>query len=75
MLNKTRFHLTGDKKGTTELFVNLPGFGDTIRLTDRQTLLAPLAIPRLSILTSILDLAGKFPSLRNFIGSVRLNFF
>jgi len=37
-----RYYLKGEKKGTTEIFINnMPGFGDTIRLTDHNTLLVP----------------------------------
>ena len=62
-------HLKGSKKGQKEVFVNLPGFGDTIRLTEKNTLLAPIVIPRVSQYSSILDLLGKRPFLRNLLGN------
>jgi hypothetical protein len=62
--------LTGAKKGQVEDFVILPGQGDNIRLTDRNTLLAPMALPRTNILLSPLDVLGKWPSVRNLFYKV-----
>jgi hypothetical protein len=62
--------LSGDKKGKVELFANLPGFGDNIRLTDRQTLMVPFSAVRKSEYASVLDLLSAYPSVRNFMGKV-----
>jgi len=58
------------KKGSREVFIELPGFGDTIRLTDKKTLMVPLAATRASKFTSLLDLTGKYPFIRHFLGYV-----
>jgi sugar lactone lactonase YvrE len=63
-----KFYLTGGKVGKTEVFVNLPGFGDTLRSTDKGTLMVPIAIARNSWHSNILDLTGKYPFIRQFLG-------
>lgn len=65
-----KYHLSGDKKDTSELFANLPGFSDTIRLTPQGTLLVPFGVARYSIIYSLLDLLGKLPFARNLLGLV-----
>lgn len=52
------------------MFAILPGFSDTIRLTDHNTLLVPFALVRYSKLFSLLDLLGKYPFIRKLIGVV-----
>jgi hypothetical protein len=52
------------------LFVNLPGFGDTIRLTEHNTLMAPMALARPPNAKTPLDLFGKYPAVRTFLASV-----
>jgi hypothetical protein len=52
------------------VFAYLPGFSDTIRLTDHNTLLVPFALVRYSKLFSLLDLLGKYPFIRKLIGVV-----
>lgn len=65
-----KYHLSGDKKGVSELFAVLPGFSDTIRLTSKQTLLVPSGVARFSVFYSLLDLLGKLPFARNLLGLV-----
>ena len=64
--------MTGAKKGQVEDFVILPGSGDNIRLTERNTLMATIALPRTSVLTSLLDVLGKWPDVRNLLYKVSL---
>ena len=67
--------MNGNKKGQVEVFIeNMPGFGDTIRLTDRNTLLVPFASARNALLASLLDLLGEYPFVRSLITAVGLNF-
>ena len=55
----------------TELFLNnMPGFGDTIRLTQHNTLLVPFAATRHSRFESVLDLLGEWPLVRSVLSSV-----
>jgi hypothetical protein len=70
-----RYYVSGDKKGKTEVFANLPGFSDTIRLTEHGTLLVPFALVRYSKLFSLLDLTGKYPFIRKLIGYVNRLYF
>ena len=69
-LNLFRFFISGDKKGTKELFADLPGFSDNIRLTDQNTLLVPFAVVRNNIFGSFLDLFGRYPFIRTLISYV-----
>lgn len=69
-----KYHLKGEKKGNSEVFAVIPGFGDTIRLTEHNTLLVPLAAVRGAGLASLLDLLGQWPKVRDFIGTVRMIF-
>ncbi|RNA35311.1 adipocyte plasma membrane-associated [Brachionus plicatilis] len=64
-----KFYLVGEKKGKVELFAFIPGFGDTIRLTQNKTLLVPFA----SVRPSILDYLAEWPNLRNIMFKI-LNF-
>ena len=69
-----KYYLTDDKSGKVEVFAVLPGFGDTIRFTSRETLLVPFTGVRYSLFYSSLDLLGRFPIVRNMIGAVILVF-
>ena len=55
------------------MFVNLPGHGDTIRLTDKNTLLVPFCLARHNKY-GLHDLLGEYPALRSFISIVSLIF-
>lgn len=67
---KIRHYLKGKKKGSTEVFANLPGLGDTIRLTSNNTILAPISMIRQLGKLSIFDLFSQYPTIRNILGSV-----
>jgi hypothetical protein len=69
-----RYYLHGEKQGMSEVFTDLPGFGDTIRMTELQTLLVPFGIARYSYFHSMLDLLGKIPFVRNLILNVKTGF-
>ncbi len=69
-----KFHLKGEKKGKKEVFIDLPGFGDTIRLTDHNTLMAPTVAVRCGKFPSILDMFGKYPLIRTIFGFVIFSF-
>ena len=56
----------GASKGNREIFLDLPGFGDTIRLTEMKTLLVPIAATRVPIL----EFTGKYPIIRHLLGYV-----
>jgi hypothetical protein len=63
--------LNGSKKGQTEIFIeNMPGFGDTIRLTDHDTLLVPFASARNALHSSALDMIGEYPFIRSLVTAV-----
>lgn len=64
-----RYHLKGPYKGKSEVFAELPGLGDAIRLTDLNTLLVPFVVvfPKHGSLSGYI---GKFPVLRTLIGYV-----
>ena len=62
--------MKGEKKDKREIFVDLPGYGDNIRLTERQTYL--IAIPSIRHKSSILDMFGTYPLIRTFFGYVLL---
>ncbi|CAF0907810.1 unnamed protein product [Brachionus calyciflorus] len=64
------YFIKGDQKGNTRVFAITPGFGDTIRLTERNTLLVPIGVSRINKLFSVLDLLGKYPTIRNIIVKV-----
>lgn len=42
----------------------MPGFSDTIRLTDKNTLFVPFVVARHSKRASILDVLGEYPNIR-----------
>ena len=65
-----RYYLKGSKKGVREVFVDLPGFGDTIRLSERETLMVPIVSARHSIFASPMDIFGKYPLVRTLMGLV-----
>jgi len=65
----TKFYLNDEEKGLKETFANIPGLGDTIRLTDQKTLLVPIAMTRRGKYSFLPDVMGRFPSIRSFIGS------
>lgn len=67
-----KYQLVGYDKGKVGVFADLPGFGDNIRLSPSgKTLIVPFTLARNSYKNSILDVFGRFPRVRNFIGSVR----
>ena len=68
----SRFYLSGDKKGNREVFADLPGYSDTIRMTDHETLLVPMALTRYMKYGSVLDITGRYPLIRTFLGFVSL---
>lgn len=71
-----KYHLKGKNQGKVDVFAELPGFSDTIRLTSKQTLLVPFGVARVSYLYSLLDTLGKLPIVRNLIASVfKRNYF
>ena len=61
-----RYNLAGAKKGTKELFANLPGNSDNIRLTDRNTLLVPFNVLR----STFTDLIARNSFVRTTIKNV-----
>lgn len=65
-----KYYLKGEKKGTKEIFADIPGLGDTIRFSDHDTLLVPIAVLRRSKYTSVMDLLGKYPKIRSFLFSI-----
>lgn len=67
-----RYYLKGEKQGKSEIFTNLPGFPDNIRITDHKTLLVALVVTRATDITrrSILDLLGEYPKIRTIVGTV-----
>jgi len=52
------------------VFIEMPGLGDTIRMTEYETLLFPIAAARRSKYLSITDLLSEYSMLRNFLGTV-----
>lgn len=48
----------------------MPGFGDTIRLTDHNTLLVPFATARNALHSSVIDMIGEYPFIRSLITAV-----
>jgi len=67
-----KYHVAGDRKGLREVFAELPGLGDTIRMTDNETLLVPIAAARRSKYLSVADLFSNYPMVRNFLGKVKI---
>jgi len=65
-----KYHIDGDKRGTREVFIEMPGLGDTIRMTEYETLLVPIAAARRLKYLSITDLLSEYSMLRNFLGTV-----
>ena len=66
-----KYHVGGDKKGLREVFFEMPGLGDTIRMTEDETLLVPIAVARRSKYLSIADLLSDYPMIKNFLGKVK----
>jgi hypothetical protein len=66
--------LKGPKKGTVEIFLNLPGFPDNIRLTSYFSLLVSFAAVRQPhrIIRSLMDFLGEYPTIRAILASVSL---
>lgn len=62
----------GDKKGTKEVFAELPGMADTIRMSDYETLLVPFVLARRKEQPTIFDLVGEYPLIRSFLCSVSI---
>jgi hypothetical protein len=67
-----RYYLKGPKKGDLEIFINLPGSPDNIRITEHGTLLVPLVMARSSDITrtTLLDLFGEYPLVRKIMSTV-----
>ena len=67
-----KFNLNGKDENLTEVFLNLPGHADNIRLTEHGTLFVPFAVLRQDKWSSILDLLGEHPFhvVRNILGHV-----
>lgn len=61
-----KFYIAGEKKAKVELFAHIPGFGDTIRLTEKNTLLVPFAAVR----PNVLDYLAEWPFIRNMLANV-----
>lgn len=66
--------MKGSKKETSEVFLNLPGSSDNLRLTDHGTLLVPLASPRSSdwISTTIIDFIVRCRIIRAIMHKVKI---
>jgi hypothetical protein len=64
--------LKGPKKDDSDLFVNLPGSPDNIRIIEHGTLLVPLVMARSSDITrtTLLDLFGEYPLVRKIMSTV-----
>jgi hypothetical protein len=65
-----RVQLKGEQKGSKQVFVELPGLGDTIRMTEHSTLLVPFPLARSQERPIIFDLVGQYPLIRSFLCSV-----
>lgn len=65
-----KVHLKGDEKGRKEIFAELPGLGDTIRMSDHETLLVPFPLPRMREKPIIFDLVGEYPLIRSLLCSI-----
>ncbi len=65
-----RFYLNGEKKGTKEIWADLPGFGDTIRLSDHGTLFVPFALAMPPGTPSLLGMLGEYPLVRSLLAAV-----
>lgn len=61
--------LSGTKKGEKELFTELPGLSDAIRLTPYNTLLVPFVAVN-PVSPSVTAYLGQWPILRSIIGFV-----
>lgn len=59
--------LYGDKKGTVEIFAELPGFGDTLRLTENNTLIVPFFRVRKAGIPSIHDFIDENPIVQSLL--------
>ena len=68
-LSFLRFYLTGPNKGKKELFAELPGFSESIRLTEYNTVLVPFlaVIPKEP---SLFGYLSKFAPFRAILGYV-----
>lgn len=64
--------MSGEKKGQKEIFAELPGYGDTIRLSDHGTLFVPFCSTRDPKEPSILDLFGEYPLVRSLLSMVKI---
>ena len=67
--------MSGEKKGVKEIFAELPGFGDTIRLSDHGTLFVPFALARNPAQPTFLDLFGEYPLVRSLITAVNIIYY
>jgi hypothetical protein len=64
-----KIQLSGWSKGKKELFTELPGLSDAIRLTPHQTLLVPF-VAVFPTTASFMNYLGQYSILRSFIGFV-----
>jgi len=63
-----KYYIKGPNKGNREVFADLPGYGDTILLSDKGTLLVPFVAVRNG--KSVLELLGQYPLIRTIFGSI-----
>jgi hypothetical protein len=69
MLFMLRYYLNGPKKGKTEVFAELPGLSEAIRLSDRDTLLVPF-VAVFPVSPSLMGYLGRFALFRPILGLV-----
>jgi len=63
-----KYHLTGSKKGTHEVFMDgLPGSPDNIRADNRGRIYISLIVPRFSDKFGLIDALGPHPYVRKFL--------
>jgi adipocyte plasma membrane-associated protein len=70
-----KYHLSGDKKGRREVFADIPGAGDTIRLSSKNTLLVPFVSVRNPNTLSLMDTLSTHPWIRTALFMVNFNYF
>lgn len=67
-----KYYLKGTKQGHKEVFLNLPGFADNIRISPFNTLFVAFANVRQPKRwpQSLLDFLGEYPTIRTLIGMI-----
>jgi hypothetical protein len=73
-LLKSRISLSMLSKDTKEVFAELPGLADAIRVTDRNTLLVPF-VAVFPVSSSMLGYFGQYRVFRTILGYVRASIF